>query len=313
MAVFDDQQSLAYLSRADLAEYLDNIGEKETAKRLLKKRAKGQGIGDFLGKAYSYGAHVLGFIPEADGVEKLRPIQAAIGVEPDDALVGTRIKLSLDAFYVEEYPGTGKHTIALEFLGRDQAGAAKQDLRFATALEVKDQDRAGVNGMPIFTGLMVPPDGLAFEARTISVRSSGDEAIMAALKSPAFKAGLSLTGLVNPVLPQLAGLAAGVTDTLMKRGKNKQIQSIELGLDFSKTATSIRLRRGSYVAMQVPDFHAWSWDDWMFSADAMAIVSKEDPTKGASYNTLIFSVSESAATVAKSAQPKRVPRPKAAA
>ena len=206
-----------------------------------------------LGKAYAHTAHVYGFIAEGDPTTDRVPIVPAASIKADKTLVTNSIKVTLDAFRIQEYPGLGLHTVLFDFIGRDQAGDESQDLRFASVFKANDKDNAALNGAPVFTGLTVPPDGLSFQARTITIRSAGDETILNVLQSAAFKDGLKLLGHVQPALPQLVGLAGGITENLLKRRWNRQVQCFDLGLDFSRSLTSARLRRGSYVVVQVPD------------------------------------------------------------
>ena len=44
------------------------------------------------------------------------------------------------------------------------------------------------------------------------------------------------------------------------------MQTIELGLDFSRISTRARLAEGSYLVVQVPEPMAqvWRWSDWVF-------------------------------------------------
>ncbi|MBB5714868.1 hypothetical protein [Sphingomonas aerophila] len=83
---------------------------------------------------------------------------------------------------------------------------------------------------------------------------------------------------------------------------NRQIQAFDLGLDFAKNQTSIRLRRGSYVVVQVPGKAMWRWEDWSFDRSTMSVVDGEG--NAAPYNVIVFGVAESGATAARSAARK---------
>lgn len=187
----------------------------------------------------------------------------------------------------------------IDFAGRDQAGPETQDLRFATVLKLGDKESASISGLPIFTGLTVPGDGLAFKVRTVLIGNEGDQAIIDVLQSSFFKERLKLTGTVQPALPQLVALAGGVTQNLIRREWNKQIQEFDLGLDFSRSRTSARLRRGSYVVVQVPGEGMWKWDRWALDPSTMALVDSEGNI--APYNTIVFAVTDSTAETASSA------------
>jgi len=299
MILFDDSLSIGHLDDDELADYLDEIGDEDAAKALRTLGVRGQGLARMRGAAYAHTAHVYGFIAEGPPTADRVPIVPAAGIEADATLVSDRIKVTLDGFRVQEYPGLGLHTVLFDFTGRDQAGGESQDLRFASVLKANDADNAAVNGSPIFTGLTVPPDGLSFQARTITIRSAGDETILNVLQSATFKDGLKLLGHIQPALPQLVGLAGGITENLVKRRWNRQVQSFDLGLDFSRSRTSARLRRGSYVAVQVPDVSLWNWANWAFDPGSMNVVDANGTV--APYNTILFAITDSDAQDALSA------------
>lgn len=292
MSDFNEQHSIGYLTDADLADYLEEIGDDEAAQALRAAGARGQSLARMRGAAYANTAHVYGFIEEGGAGSCRVPIRPAHSIDADPSLIGRTIKVTLDGFRVEEYPGLGQHTVLFDFQGRDQAGADAQDLQFGSVLTVNDRDNAAVNGSPIFTGLTVPGDGLSFKVRTITIRSSGDETILAVFRSRAFQDGLKLLGQLQPVLPQLVSLAGGIADNLEKRRRNKQVQGFDLGLDFSRSRTSARLRRGSYVVVQVADASLWDWDQWFYDPSSMNVVNGEG--RIAPLNTIIFAVTDSA-------------------
>lgn len=298
MIEFDEQLSLGYLSDKDLAGYLELLGDKVGADELREATVRGQALVSF-SKPYRQTSHVYGYIDEGAPASGLLPIQPASEAQADHALVGQQIKVTLDAFQVHCYPGMGTHKVLFDFQGRDQAGAEAQDLQFATVLSARDGERAGVNGAPIFTGLTVPPDGLSFKARTILLGNTGDQAILDVLQSAVFKDGLKLMGTIQPALPQLVALAGGITQNLLSRNGNQQIQYFDLGLDFSNSRTSARLRKGSYVVVQVPGISTWRWSDWFFDPNVMGVVDQDG--KVAPHNVIVFAVSASGTTEARSA------------
>lgn len=296
---FDEQISVCHQSDAEVADFLEHLGDIEGAKELRENGVRGQGPGLSFSQPWKQSSHVFGFIEEGDGTTGLIPIIPASSVKADRSLVGQQIKVTLDAFQVHKYPGFGKHTVLFDFQGRDQAGGEPHDLQFSSVLYASDGERAGVSGVPIFTGLTVPPDGLSFKARTILLGNKGDEAIVGVLQSGVFKGGLQLMGTLQPALPQLVALAGGVTQNLLTRQWNKQVQLFDLGLDFSNSLTSGRLRRGSYIVVQVPGTSLWRWQDWSFDPSRMMVVNAAG--NAAEHNIVIFAVSASSATTASSA------------
>lgn len=299
MSDFDEQLSLGNRTDEEIADYLESLGDLDGAHDLREAGVRGQGLARLLGKPWTHTSHVFGYIeegkPSADRVQ----IRSAFAADPDRTLIGTQIKVTLDAFQIAEYPGFGQHTVLFDFKGRDQAGDEAQDLQYASVLQINDQDRAAVSGVPIFTGLTVPPDGLSFRAKTILVASKSDQALIDALQSSVFQDGLKLMGKLQPALPQLVGLVSGVTQNLLKRRKNAQIQLFDLGLDFSESRTSARLRRGSYVVVQVPAVSMWRWESWHFDPHTSSVVDADG--KLAPYNTIVFAVTKSGSTDARSA------------
>lgn len=298
MTDFDEQLSLCHQSDADVAAFLEHLGDVDGARDLREAGARAQGLG-LLNRPWNHATHVYGFIEAGHNDGGLIPVTAAIKSEADPSLVGQQIKVTLDGFRVAGYPGIfGKHRVLIDFAGRDQAGPEAQDLRFATVLKVGDKESAAISGLPIFTGLTVPGDGLAFKVRTVLLGNEGDQAIIDVLQSSLFKEGLKLMGTVQPALPQLVALAGGVTQNLIRRDWNKQVQEFELGLDFSKSRTSARLRRGSYVVVQVPGEGMWKWERWALDPSTMALVDAEGMI--APYNTIVFAVTDSTAEAASS-------------
>lgn len=298
MIEFDEQRSLGYFSDGQLADYLELLGDEDGAREIREAAVRGQGLVN-LSRPYRQTSHVYGYIDEGQPGSGPVPIQPASEAEADLSLVGQQIKVTLDAFQVNCYPGFGTHKVLFDFQGRDQAGAESQDLQFATVLHARDGERAGVNGAPIFTGLTVPPDGLSFKARTILLGNTGDEVILDVLQSAVFKDGLKLMGTIQPALPQLVALAGGITQNLLSRGGNEQIQYFDLGLDFSKSRTSARLRKGSYVVVQVPGASTWRWTDWFFDPNSMSVVDANG--KIAPHNVIVFAVAASGTTDPRSA------------
>jgi len=289
MIDFDDTQSLGHQSNEDIADYLEAIGDVDGARELRSAGVRGQALGIFE-KPWKQTTHLIGFVDTLDNLAAPRrlPIEAALTAAADRSLIGKQVKVTLDAFQVHEYPGLGQHKVLFDFAGRDQAGGKEQDLQFASVLYVDDGARAATSGVPIFTGLTVPGEGLAFKARTITLRNEGDQAIIDVLGSSVFNEGLKLLGQVQPALPQLVALAGGIAKNLLERPKNKQVQLFELGLDFSSTATSARLRLGSYVVVQVPGANGWDWNSWYYDRHQMSVVDGDGNITP--HNVIIFSV-----------------------
>jgi hypothetical protein len=138
-------------------------------------------------------------------------------------------------------------------------------------------------------GVTIGQDGIAFEGRTVNVRSDIDDLILDALGNDTFKNGLSLISSVQPALKPFVTLAASVVSATAKRNQNRQVYAFSLGLDFGDSATSAKLRRGSYVVVQGDDAE-WQWSNFSLKSDSLALVTKDG--KPAPFNYMVFGVSD---------------------
>lgn len=275
MTYFDHNESLGMQSEEDIAAYLRLIEDYDAAEKLTSLGASGQGLARILGYEYAQTGFIIGFIPPQNVTNDSTTILGMSEVKPDPSLKGKKIKITLDKFYIENYPGNGQHRVLCEFAGKNQAAEDVEEMRFALTVEAFDKGSASVNGKPIFMGVTVGDDGVAFEGRTVNVRSKDDDLVLNALENDSFKQGLSLIGSVQPALKPFVSLAAGVVKAASKRNWNRQVHSFALGLDFSKNSTSARLRYGSYVVVQV-DTASWDWANFAWNPDSMAITAKAD-------------------------------------
>ena len=195
---------------------------------------------------------------------------SATHMTADPTLIGTQVKISFDRAFISEYPGNGIHSILCEFVGRNQIKDESEALRMA--LRFRSADNAGVStlGIPIFLGLTVSKNGIAFEGSAINVSSGADEFLLEALDSEAFKGGLSLIHSLQPGLKPFVALMQSAVKNVAKRSKNKQVHNFNLGLDFSNSSTSARLRIGSYVVIQTNSMD-WDWSKFYWDCDSFSI------------------------------------------
>lgn len=274
----NDNRILGEHTANEIAEYLTLIGDDEAAERFKAAEAavKGQGArwDAFFGKdQWAYGSVVVGFIHPGD--EDRVGISNANAIEADQDLRARRVKISLEGFYVQSYPGSGKHRILCEFSGRNQVAGESEELKFALTVEARDGEGAAVQGKPIFMGVTIGDDGLSFMGETVNVSSSDDDVVLDALNSDVFKQGLALAAMVQPALKPFAGLATGVVKAVAGRSQNKRVFKFDLGLDFNKGNLSVRLRRGSYVIVQKGGGE-WKWENFVFERLTRQIYRKAD-------------------------------------
>lgn len=287
---FDKKTLLGNKSKETILRYLREIGDDEAADRLMITGGAGQSLGSyFRTEVWGYTGLLIGFIdPDTEGNQV--PVQDATSLEPDLALKDTRVKITLDRFWVQKYPGGGMHTILCEFTGKNQLREEAEELRFVLTTNANDRSSASVSGSPIFLGVSVGQNGIAFEGRTVNVRSDADEALLGALGSGPFRDGLSLLTTAQPALKPFVGLAGSLVKSVLSRSKNRPVYNFKLGLDFEKSRTSAKLRHGSFVVLQGDDAN-WSWEDVVWNAAAQQLVSRGDRTR-VNYNYLVFRVSE---------------------
>lgn len=281
--------SLGVKSPKTIAAYLRLVGDDEAADRILALQAGGQALGWSWGDdVWGYTGILLGYLPP-EAEDDSGTVYNAVAIQPDLTLRETRIKIALERFWVHRYPGGGAHEILCEFTGKNQISGEAEELRFALKTDAKNSSSAAVMGAPIFLGASVGKNGIAFEGKTINVKSKLDDELLSALDSGPFKQGLSLLTVAQPALKPFVGLASSLVGAVLKRNENKQIYWFKLGLDFSQSQTSAKLRHGSYIVVQ-GDQANWSWDAVRWDAGAQQIVQRSDG-KAISFNYLIFRVS----------------------
>ncbi|MFC7551147.1 hypothetical protein ACFQU7_00850 [Pseudoroseomonas wenyumeiae] len=295
MSDFDDNLSIGAQHPLRIADYLDEIGDHQGAQALRLLPPTGQSLG-LPGAAWLRTGVKIGYV--ANGTTERRvAVTAASSIEPDKSLIGRQIKLSLDELYIESHPGLfGEHKIICEFAGKNQSQAESEEVRFALTAFARDQSGAAIRGAPIFVGLTVGADGLAFKGKTVNVQNPDDDWLVGALGSDTFKNGLALITTVQPVLKPFAKLAADAVTASANRHKNRQVMTFTLGLDFSQTVTSAKLRLGSYVVVQGDDAE-WAWNDVTLDTESNRLVLTASG-KPLARNYMVIGVSEAAAASA---------------
>lgn len=123
----------------------------------------------------------------------------------------------------------------------------------------------------------------------MNVSSSTDDVLLEALQSDALKSGLLLLNSVQPALKPFVGLAQSVVKSVVSRAQNMEVYSFKLGLDFGGSATSARLRLGSYFIVQ-SDEDRWDWSQIAWDTGARRLVRKFDRAP-VEFNYLIIGVS----------------------
>lgn len=174
-AIWYDEPVLGAMEPAQAARKLHALGEVEAADALTAeapRSAAAFGWGDIFRhnpKPWQHTAHAFGFIePGAPGSSNTA-IQHAGNIAGDARLRGGRITITLDQLRVAKYPGSGMHRILFDFYGQNQVRADVEHVHFDTTYRVQEGEAAASVGYPIFVGLSVGPDGVAFRCRTVNV------------------------------------------------------------------------------------------------------------------------------------------------
>ncbi len=299
------QQSLGILQDIKvIGEYEDPeliVSKLETANAIetpITTRGKEKGIGDILGifssiqnQPWSFTTHQYGYIgfQESKSNEPL-PIQHPNTIEPDTSLKNSRINIRLDRLKIHKYPGKGIHNVMVTFAARNQVANSQESVSFSQTYRIQEEQSAGIAGYPIFIGLNVGTQGVAFECSTINVNNDEDLSVLEALDSSTFQSGLELLTTMQPAIAPFTAVTVGVVKSLAKRNENIPVQKFYLGLDFEDAPMGIRLREGNYIAVQVPSEDQIDWNKWVYKPNLGAIVHKADDSL-LEYNYLVFRVS----------------------
>jgi hypothetical protein len=280
------------------------IGEEEIARRIADagdREEPGRRDASFnffrgaaeTGRARLYlnTTHTFGFIPATTTGTDI-PLQDASTIGNSDTLANTPITVTLNLLRVAGYPGKGVHRVLFDFYARNTVGRTVEDVHFNATYRVSEGQQAGVKGYPIFVGLNVGPNGVAFRGYTVNVRNDNDHKLLDIIDSDVFRSGLKLATSLQPAIKPLSEMALGLTKALASRHDNVPVQDFYLGLDTGGTPMGARLAEGDYVIVQLPqsEFEKWDWSHWGFSRSAGRITAVGDTTKSIPYNHLVIGV-----------------------
>lgn len=299
---FEDIPVIGKLSPDQAAAKLKEVGEMEAAASLessaIEKGPPNYGTRSwwpFQDKPWQHTAHAFGYLAPFQAGDDPQPVQYAgsVNVPPDQSLKNARIKITLDGLRVAAYPGGGSHRVLFDFFAQNQVSGQTEDLHFNATYRVREGERAAILGYPVFVGLNVGTEGVAFKCFTVNVQNDEDERFLGFLESDAFRSGLKLATTAQPAIAPLTAIATGLTRAIATRNRNVPVQDFYLGLDFSTIATRARLAVGSYIAVQIPEKlqTVWDWSTWVYNPTNGQIVNKGDPAQLIPYNYIVFSVS----------------------
>jgi hypothetical protein len=292
--MFADSPLIGELPPRQLAATLRRMGDADEGDAILaslaNKRRRDQllGLGKRILRPYEHTNHQVGNLPRPpQNSNDPVPIQHA-STGGDRSL--KRINIHLDRLRVFDYPGGGEHQILFTFKAQNQLPKTPEPVSFSQTYRVQQGEEAAVFGYPIFIGLSVGKQGVAFEGATINVKNRGDQLALGILDSAPFKHGLNLLSTAQPAIKPFTELSIGLARMFLQRNENRAVQDFFLGLDFADTAMAINLAIGNYIVAQVQSSTTIDWSDWHYLPSNGAIVSKQDATTSLPYNYVVFRV-----------------------
>jgi len=297
---FEDVPVLGKMPPAQAAAKLRELGDTRTASVLESAHdasARDYGLlkslWPFQDKPWQHTAHAFGFLAPDSSARGLLPIQHPGALPVRDDLKNARVKITLNGLRVAAYPGGGTHRILFDFYARNQLANAEENLHFNATYRVKEGERAAVIGFPVFVGLNVGSEGVAFKCFTVNVKNDQDEAVLGFFESDVFRGGLKLVNTLQPAIAPLSHIAFSLTNAIASRNRNVPVQDFYMGLDFGNNPTGARLAEGSYLAVQIPEKlqTVWDWSEWGFNKSNGQVVNHVKPTELIPYNYIVFGVS----------------------
>jgi hypothetical protein len=299
---FDGLSVLGKLPPAQAAAKLREVGEDEAANALEAAQSEEHptfGIRDVFrfwppDRVCQHTAHAFGYLAPAPLGSEPMPIQHAGNMSADPTLRNSRIKVTLDGLGAADYPGKGTHRVLFDFYAQNQLPGNVEEVHFNSTFRVYEGQRAAIIGYPIFLGLNVGSEGIAFRCFSVNVKNDDDEKFLGFLESDVFSKGLKLATSLQPAIQPLSQIAFGLTRSIAQRHRNVPVQDFYMGFDFSIIPTRARLAEGSYIAVQIPETleTVWQWGQWVYNPNNGQIVNKTDPKQLIPYNYITFSISQ---------------------
>jgi hypothetical protein len=127
----------------------------------------------FQDRPWQHTAHAFGYLASAPPGSAPLSIQHAGNIAADPALKNSHIKITLDRLRVAAYPGGGMHRVLFDFYAQNQVPGEVEHLHFNVTCRVHEGEQAAMLGYPIFVGLNVGSEGVAFKCFKISRDLSG--------------------------------------------------------------------------------------------------------------------------------------------
>lgn len=297
-------QLFSELKTSEAISILSEIGDTESAfelDNLIKENPENANviINDIpdikFNKAWKIKEHAFGYLDNENQVENKIPIINALTMEADTSLKGERINIRVGTINIYRYPGIfgGEHEILFEFSAKHSPddGSTDEDIKYTQKYTLRNHGGGGKQGLQVLQGLRVPNNGIDFFLNTIYISNKSEEKVVKFLNSSIFNSGLELISTVNPLVKEVAGYATGITEYLTEEKKNKIIQEIGLGFDFSGNTGVASLKKGEYIAVQTKK-EDLNWSEWYYDTNDSLIKPNNGSVERLPRNFLSFIISE---------------------
>jgi hypothetical protein len=305
----DNIPMLGEMTPQDAIEKIRALGnEKTTAEleglRLRSLSSKGvMGAPDHTGllkhfwqwwdkdRPWKHTGFVIGYIdPIRSETEEAGNIRSAMEIHPDAAIKAKPLKITLDRFFVAEYPGRITHRILLKFYTRNYVHRGSEEIHFNMICNARDGESASISGSPIFIGVHPDDQGLVLGCECVEVVDRQDQEFLSFLESEAFKSGLQMISMLQPAITLVASTAYHITKMIASRKPSAKVHEFELNLHFGALPSHCKLLPGSYIVIQISedDQASWNWNDWRYRDGR--IVRRDYPGILLPYNYFIFGI-----------------------
>ncbi|WP_271765923.1 hypothetical protein [Aquimarina algiphila] len=297
-------QNFSDLKISDAITVLSEIGDTESAfelDNLLKEDSSNaeltlESIPELkFNKAWKIKEHAFGYLDYQNRVDNKIPIVNALTMAPDETLKGERINIRVGTINIYRYPGIlgGEHEILFEFSAKHSPddNSGDEDIKYTQKYTIRNKGGGGKQGLKVLQGLRVPNNGIDFYLNTIYIANKSEEKVLKFLNSPIFNSGIELISAANPLVKEVAGYATGITEYITEEKKNKIIQEIGLGFDFSGTTGVASLKKGSYLAVQTKK-EDLNWSEWYYDTEDSLIKPENGSGERLPRNFISFIISK---------------------
>jgi hypothetical protein len=226
--------------------------------------------------------HIYGFVDPNNP----QIISDARTIPPDSSILGKQLSIKLHKFYVFCYPGAGEHYLLVKYEISNPTAVGTETATFFQYKNGTDNDF--LKPTPVFINFSIGSQLPNFDCQIINIYNNSNRRFLNSIDYQEIDKGLKLSISPNPLIPMLNKVTNGLVSA-MQNPQNKPIQEISLELDLSNDISTVKLKEGMYVAVQVTDTDNWNWNLYMF--DGNSVVKKIGKTTIPN-NFAIFSVTK---------------------